>query len=82
MNTKKEISLNLNTHFTKRMYFCVDSAKFDVSKMEYFNKDEKIIFNFSLISQKCLFDNNLNIYQNQGTFRGAISKCKSPPPIS
>ena len=41
MNIKKETSLNSNTQFTKRMHFCADSAKFDVPKNEYFNKDKK-----------------------------------------
>ena len=42
MNIKKEISLNLKkTQFTKRVHFCADSAKFDVLKNEYFNKDKK-----------------------------------------
>ena len=46
MNIKKEISLNLNTQFTKRVHFCADSAKFDVLKNEYFNKDQKIVIRF------------------------------------
>ena len=41
MNINKETSLNSNTQFTKRMHFCAGSAKFDVPKNEYFNKDKK-----------------------------------------
>ena len=41
MNITKEISLNLNLQVTKRVNFCADSAKFDVPKNEYFNKDKK-----------------------------------------